>query len=406
MSYLRVHDLAVGDVGRRAGQVERVVLPAPACRGDRTQTGDPGTRMLADAARSQPVVAEERERVLQALRERRDGRIGRAVLMHEVDPESGGLRALAVEREERVVHRVEVLVRQPAAARCERRLGMEGARVTVRGDAQAREVLQCALGGALPRLRGEELVPELGQCAGRPGGAPADRAVCGDDDAPGFEPRLRGAVRPRAALRRLDVDRAVDRVELGQGRQALLGKLHGRDRTDRGDELARRDLGAPRLHLRDHVGDREDVLERDVPAGPVADEDDVVVRVDDPRDHRAPLQVQHLVGRMPVDAVADLEEAAILDQDLLHHSAGAVHRVDLALRQDEAFELAVRVVRVRPRRGRRLAATQRRPCCSEADRRTGGGASENELLPRDALLVDRGIGRPSGVGGVVLRVHG
>ena len=240
-----VHDLAVGDERRRAGQVERVVLAAPACRRDRTQAGDPAARELADAARPQPVVAEERERVLQALRERREwsDRWCR-VLVQEVDPQPGRLRALAVEREERVVHRVEVLVREPATAGCERGLGVEGARVTVRGDAEAREVLQCALGGALPRLRGEELVPELGQRAGRPGGAAADRAVGGDDDPPRFEPGLRGAVRPRAALRRLDVDRTVDRVELGQGRQTLLGELHGRDRADRGDELARRDVGA------------------------------------------------------------------------------------------------------------------------------------------------------------------
>ena len=57
-------------------------------------------------------------------------------------------------------------------------------------------------------------------------------------------------------------------------------------------------LRAARLQRRDRVGNREDVLERRVPPGPVADQHDVVVRVDDAGDDRSSPEVDDR-GRCP-----------------------------------------------------------------------------------------------------------
>ena len=114
-----------------------------------------------------------------------------------------------------------------------------------------------------------------------PAAWPAIVAVGGNHDALRLEPRLALAVRPRAALRRLKIDGTVHRVEFGQVRQASLVELHRGDGADSRDELSCRDTRAASLQLRHRVGNGEHVLERRVPPGPVADEDDVVVGVDD-----------------------------------------------------------------------------------------------------------------------------
>ena len=163
--------------------------------------------------------------------------------MQEVDPEPRRQLPFAVEREERVVHRVRVLARDPAGAE----LGVERALVLVRRDPEAGEVLERVERAPLPRLRRQELLAQQSGARGRAGRAAADRAVGGDGHARASSQALPRLFVLVAALGRLDVDGAVDGVELGQVRQALLGKLHGRDRADRRDELAGRDLGAPRL---------------------------------------------------------------------------------------------------------------------------------------------------------------
>jgi len=69
--------------------------------------------------------------------------------------------------------------------------------------------------------------------------------------------------------------------------------------------------------------------------GRFADEHDVVVRVDDARDHGGPAQVDHLDARTAVDVPADLDEAPVLDQHFLHHPVLRVHGVDAPVHQRE-----------------------------------------------------------------------
>jgi hypothetical protein len=96
---------------------------------------------------------------------------------------------------------------------------------------------------------------------------PGDRAVGRDGHSLRLEPRLAEAVRSDAALGGVDIDRPIDGVELAQVRQALLGKLHRRNRADRRDELAGRRLGGFQLVPLHHIRQRKDVLQQDVPPG-------------------------------------------------------------------------------------------------------------------------------------------
>ena len=79
-----------------------------------------------------------------------------------------------------------------------------------------------------------------------------------------------------------------------------------------------------RLQRRDRVGNREDVLERRVPPGPVADEDDVVVGVDDAGDDGPAAKVHDAqTAAAPDDVVADGGKAAVADQHLRDDAARA-----------------------------------------------------------------------------------
>ena len=231
----RVHRFAVLDQVGDARQVQRVVLGAPAGPGDRAQALDASAREFRDAAGPDPVVAEEGKRVPQALRQGRQRRIGRRrVLVQEFDPQAGRHPSLAMEREKRVVHRVGVLAGEAAG----QLVRVKGAAVAMRGDAEPRVVLQGAERGPLPRLWRQQFLAQGQKGSGQRG--PRDGAVGRDHHAARLEPRLSLAVRSRAALRRLDVDRAFDRIEFGQRRQAPLRELHGRDGADGRDELAGR----------------------------------------------------------------------------------------------------------------------------------------------------------------------
>ena len=65
----------------------------------------------------------------------------------------------------------------------------------------------------------------------------------------------------------------------------------------------------------DRIRNREDVLERRVPSGPVADKHDVVVRVDNAGNDRLPHQIDRLTLSRR-DVIADCGEAAVADQHL------------------------------------------------------------------------------------------
>ena len=132
-----------------------MVLAAPPRPRDRAQALQSAARELANAAGPQPVVAEERERILQPLRERWQWGISRwGILVQEVDPQPRGHLLLAVERAEGVVHRVGILVRDAGGGL----VRVEGARVTMGGDAQPRVVLQCIEGAPLPGLGTQKLL--------------------------------------------------------------------------------------------------------------------------------------------------------------------------------------------------------------------------------------------------------
>ena len=150
-----------------------------------------------------------------------------------------------------------------------------------------------------------------------------------DRHASRFEPRLAVTVGARAALRGLDVDGTADRIELGERRQTTLVELHRGDRADGGDELTRGHARRTRLQRRDRIGNREDVLERRVPPGPVADEHDVIVRVDEAGNDRPAFEVHDgESSAAPNDVVADGGKAAVPNEDLGDDATGAIHRVD------------------------------------------------------------------------------
>src|SRR5436309_16135248 len=87
---LRVHFFAVRDESRGVSQAERMVFAAPPGFRDSSQTLQSATGELADAARLQPVIAEERKRIPEALGKRRQRWIRvRVVLVEEINSQAG-----------------------------------------------------------------------------------------------------------------------------------------------------------------------------------------------------------------------------------------------------------------------------------------------------------------------------
>src|SRR5262249_43563395 len=151
-----------------------------------------------------PFVAEKREGVSQPRPEGRQRRIrSRWVLVQEVDAQPRRHRSLAMKREKRIVHRVRVLAGNTARWF----LRVKGAAVAVRRDAEPRVILERAQRRALARFWREQLFAQ--RLKREPQRGAADRAVGADRDALRFEPRLARAVRPRAALRGLQIDRPI-----------------------------------------------------------------------------------------------------------------------------------------------------------------------------------------------------
>ncbi len=245
------------------------------------------------------------------------------------------------------MHRVVVLVRGTVRCVAGR---LEGALVDVGRDAETEPVGDGVDRPPLALVEREQRLAEGERglpCRGRPE-AGGDRAVGADRDPATLEERLAEGVssrRPGEGFR--DVDRIVGHglVELGQGRQA---RRRGRRRhevvavepADRGDPCTVGDvlgpLGVGLLDVFDGVG----VLERRVMAGPVPHQDDVVVVVDDPGDDGAPLEVDRLgvpAVAATVPALADGGEPAVLDEHGRDHPVAAVHRVDAAVDEADAF---------------------------------------------------------------------
>jgi hypothetical protein len=84
------------------------------------------------------------------------------------------------------------------------------------------------------------------------------------------------------------------------------------------------------------VGNRRRVLERRVVAGADAEQDDVIVVVDEPGDDRASVQVDGACAgaeALPAAARAHRREAPVLDRHLAHGAAAGVHRDDVAVDQ-------------------------------------------------------------------------
>jgi hypothetical protein len=268
--------------------------------------------------------------------------------VEEVDLDAAVQLALAVQLEERELHRVVVLVRRAVC----RRVGfLECALVDVRRDADAEPVRDrverrpATLGGVQERL------PQRQQRPGRLLAGARDRAVVGDRDALALEECLAGTVR-RGGPVETDVDvRRVPRhrrVELGPRRKTDVGLGGGRgpevvgvEAADGGDPRAARDApragGVDLLDVRDRVG----VLERGVVARPVAHQDDVVVVVDDARHHRAASEVDGAASAW--DASVDLDEAPVADHHAGDDAVLGVHRVDLAVVEDELRVLVARL---------------------------------------------------------------
>ena len=235
---------------------------------------------------------------------------------------------------------------------------MERAAVAMRGDTQLRIVLKGAERGPFSRLGSEKLLAEsLERELQR---WPGDCAISRDHDASGLQPRFALAVRPRAALRCLHVDGPVHSVEFSQVRQAPLRKLHRGDWADRRDEFALRDLSRASFQRGDRVRNCEDVLERSVPSGPVADENDVVMGIDDSRDNRLPHQVHGSDIASPGgDVVADCSEAAVADQRLRDDAVVRVHCVDPAVDESQVPAISGCLPLLRRQRAQPAAETQR-----------------------------------------------
>src|SRR6516225_7126571 len=114
-----------------------MVFGAPSGSGDRSQPLDSAACEFTNAARSDPLISEEWEGILQALGKSGQRRIrGRRILMQELDPQAGRQVAVAMQREKWVVHRVRVLIGQAAGWR----IRMKCAAVAMRRDAKPRVI--------------------------------------------------------------------------------------------------------------------------------------------------------------------------------------------------------------------------------------------------------------------------
>ena len=106
-------------------------------------------------------------------------------------------------------------------------------------------------------------------------------------------------------------------IELGQRRQPLLGELRRIPSAHRRDEAAGGHALRSRLDHRLHLGDRGRAFERRVIPGPDAEQDDVIVVVDEAGHDRAAAQVDFARARTQalIAARSDSREPAILDRD-------------------------------------------------------------------------------------------
>ncbi len=181
-----------------------------------------------------------------------------------------------------------------------------------------------------------------------------------------------------------DVRRVVRqrRVELGQRRQPYLGELVEVEAADRGDELAGRHASRAVAEGPLDVGDGIGVLQRRVPPGPVAHQDDVVVVVDDARDGGAAAQVDrpgavgHALLRL-AEAVAGVRDAAVVDGQHADDAPAAVHRVDLSIVEDQGALGVVPAAAVRAgrcRSGDRADRGRGADDCSGLEHRSSGNA--------------------------------
>ena len=179
-----------------------------------------------------------------------------------------------------------------------------------------------------------------------------------DRHALGFEPRLAGAVGARAALRGLDVDgrsTASSSVSVGSRRSVNCFAAIGPTVVTNSPA---RNVRRTRLQRRDRFGNREDVFERRVPAGPVADEDDVVVGVDDAGNDGPALEVDPLRAAAP-DAVAGLREAPAPSRAPRDDAAACVHRVDSAVDEQDVLRLCDEIRYVERAEGKGARAAEK-----------------------------------------------
>ena len=153
------------------------------------------------------------------------------------------------------------------------------------------------------------------------------------------EERLAARVRRRRAGERQEHDDGMVRrggVELGQRRQALLRELRRVPPAHRGDELAGRHGLRARLQRGLHVGDGRRGFEPRVVTRPDAEQDDVVVVVDQAGNGGPAAQVDRLRARaQPAAALADGDERAVLDRHFRDDRVARVHGDDLAVHQPE-----------------------------------------------------------------------
>jgi len=115
------------------------------------------------------------------------------------------------------------------------------------------------------------------------------------------------------------------------GREASFRELHCGDRPDGRDELIAGNVRASCLQFRYRVGNRKDMFEWRMPAGSIADKNNVIVRIDDAGDHRLPLQVHGPnVGRRG-GCIPHFSKSAIANDNLGNDAVGCIHRMDPAV---------------------------------------------------------------------------
>ena len=166
-------------------------------------------------------------------------------------------------------------------------------------------------------------------------------------------------------------------VQFLQRRVAVLGPLVGVPAAHRRDPLAvGHALAARRQGLLD-LANRGRVLERRVVARPVRQADDVHVRLDEPRHHRAAAQVDAASRGARRRRVAGRDDAAAADGDATHHGGARIHRVDAPVHQHQIVRgwTGGRCRRCLLRLGQADGRTGRQ-------RRSGAGGCGNEASSR------------------------